>query len=79
VDECKTLLTGLAHNFVQYEEKDVTGTAGLQKVGEWLDSGSLALDAGRGLLSSTFRLNVNAFSGTGDEFRGCLEGVVRRR
>ena len=47
-------LAGLAHNFVQYEEKDVTGTAGLQKVGEWLDSG-------RGLHSSTVHLNLSRF------------------
>ena len=28
--------------FVQYEERDITGAAGLQKVGEWLDSGACA-------------------------------------
>ena len=30
---------------------------------------------GRGLHSSTFRLNVSAFSGTGDAFTGCVGGV----
>ena len=29
----------------------------------------------RGLHSSTFRLNVSAFSGIGGAFRGCIEGV----
>ena len=32
-------------------------------------------DRGRGLLSSTFQLNVSAFCAIGDAFSGCLGGV----
>ena len=57
-------LAGLKHSFVQYEERDITGAAGLQKVGEWLDSGSFALDGAHGfpllfeLLTGTVPLRV---------------------
>jgi hypothetical protein len=33
---------------------------------------------GRGLDSSTFRLNVSAFYGIGGALRGCSEGVMGR-
>jgi hypothetical protein len=33
------------------------------------------MDVGRGLQSSTFRLNVSAYRGTGGAYRGCLGGV----
>ena len=33
------------------------------------------LQYGRGLHSSTSRLNLSAFCGIGGTFRGCLEGV----
>ena len=32
----------------------------------------VSLDGGRGIHSSTFRLNVSALSGIGGAFRGCL-------
>jgi len=32
-------------------------------------------EGGRGLHSSTFRLNVSAFCGIGGAFRGCVGGV----
>ena len=68
-------LAGLKHSFVQYEEREITGAAGLQKVGEWLDSGSFALDGAHGfpllfeLLTGTVPLRVL----TGDDPRrwGC--------
>ena len=41
-------LGGLKHSFSQYEEKEVTGVAALKKIGEWIDGGSLALDASHG-------------------------------
>jgi hypothetical protein len=44
-------LAGLTHSFTQYEAKDVTGAAGLQKVGEWLDAAGgafFALDSAYG-------------------------------
>ena len=46
---------------------------------QWEDtenkSALLTYVAGRGLHSSTFRLNVSAFCGTGGAFRGCLGGA----
>ena len=42
-------LAGLTHSFTQYEAKDVTGAAGLQKVGEWLDAAGGAFFAGLGV------------------------------
>ena len=41
-------LGGLKHSFSQYEEKEVTGVSALKKIGEWVESGSLALDASHG-------------------------------
>jgi len=34
-----------------------------------------AMDPGRGLHSSTFRLNVSTFCGIGGALRGCVGGV----
>jgi len=48
------------------------GSAGSQP-GSRHSAGSLA--TGRGLHSSRFRLNVNAFWGIGGTFRGCLGGL----
>ena len=47
--------------------------------GVTLSAGSRAVMAnGRGLDSSTFRLNVSAFYGIGGALRGCSEGVMGR-
>ena len=57
-------LAGLKHSFVQYEERELTGAAGLRMIGEWLDQGSFALDGAHGfpllfeLLTGTVPLRV---------------------
>jgi len=42
---------------------------------EWVGNTLIFLLAGRGLHSSTFRLDVSAFCGIGGAFRGFLGGV----
>ena len=44
-------LAGLTHSFTQHDPKEVTGVAGLRKVGEWLDTAGgnfFALDSAHG-------------------------------
>ena len=57
-------LAGLTQSFAQYEEREITGVGGLQKVGDWIDSGCLALDGSHGfpllfeLLTGTVPLRI---------------------
>ena len=65
-------LASLTTNFPTFEEKDLIGEAGLKKVGEWIEAGSLALDGAHGfpllyeLLNSTVPLRIIP---TDDPFR----------
>ena len=57
-------LAGLTQSFVQFEEREITGVGGLQKIGDWIDSGCLALDGSHGfpllfeLLTGTVPLRI---------------------
>jgi hypothetical protein len=56
-------------------------TEGRGSVGALGEGAHARIPRGRGLHSSTFRLNVSAFSGMGDAFRDCFggcAGVCRR-
>jgi len=66
-------MTWRASSARPYEQELMTGGAARKGV----SSSALhsAVAHGRGLHSSSFRLNVSAFCGIGCAFRGCLGGI----
>jgi hypothetical protein len=67
VGECKTQVAGMRR------VRSLKGANTALRALEFSSDGRWIL--GRALHSSTFRLNLSAFCGTGGAFRGCLWGV----
>ena len=74
MDECKPLVDGAREGVAQPRQQPEPVLLPLQRAGRGAEPGQV--DAGRGLHSSTFRLNVSAFYVTEGAFRGYPGGVL---